>query len=126
MLVINNLPTKVLQNKTPHEVLYRHPSKYDLFRVFGCTCFPLLRPYNKHKFHFKSRACLFLGYFVNKKCYLCLHPNGKLYTSRDVIFNEKEFPYKCTPNMFDPQTPPSASGVNPTSTTMLLLPTISH
>jgi len=125
-LVINNLPTKVLQNKTPHEVLYHHPSNYDLFRVFGRTCFPLLCPYNKHKFDFKSHACLFLGYSVNKNGYFCLHPNGKLYTFKDVTFNEKEFPYKCTQNMFDPHTPSSESGVNPTSTKMLLLPTISH
>ena len=125
-LVINNLPTSILQYKTPHEILYHHPPKYELFRVFGCTCFPLLRSYNKHKFDFKSHACLFLGYSVNKKGYLCLHPNGKLYTSMDVIFNENEFPYKCVPNMFAPQSSAPVLGGDAPSSTLLLLPTTPH
>jgi len=80
-LVIDNLSTFVLQYKTPHEILYHHPPKFELFHVFGCTCFPLLCPYDKHKFDFKSHTCLFLGYSITRKAtYViiqmvsCIHP----------------------------------------------------
>ena len=102
VFIINNLPTSILHHQTPHTILYNHPSTYNLLRVFGCACFALLRPYNKYKFDFKSHICLFLGYAINKKGYLYLHPNGKIYVSRNVLFKEGEFPYKTKSNLFEP------------------------
>ena len=36
---------------------------------------------------------MFLGYSTSHKGYKCLSPNGKLYVSKDVIFNELKYPY---------------------------------
>lgn len=69
---------------------------------------PHLRPYNKHKFAYHSKECLFLGYSFHHKGYKCLAADGKIYISKDVILNEIRFPY---PSMF-----PSIS-VTPTSST---------
>lgn len=60
-------------------------------KVFGCACYLLLCPYNKHKFDFLSSLCLFLGYRAKTKGYICLSPSGKTYISRHVKLNEQLF-----------------------------------
>ncbi|KAF7811382.1 Retrovirus-related Pol polyprotein from transposon TNT 1-94 [Senna tora] len=51
-------------------------------------------PYNKHKLQFRSLRCTFIGYSTLHKGYKCLAPNGRIYISRDVKFDEISFPYK--------------------------------
>jgi histone deacetylase 1/2 len=47
---INRLPTKILNNgKTPLECLFDTSPDYTSLRVFGCACWPNLRPYNDRK-----------------------------------------------------------------------------
>lgn len=90
--IINRLPTPLLHNKSPWEVLFH--SKPDLLhlRTFGCTCFPLLRPYNKHKLQPYTKPCIFLGYPTHSKGYICLDPcTLRIYISMHVLFNESEF-----------------------------------
>ena len=90
--MINRLPTPLLHNKSPWEVLFK--SKLDLLhlRTFGYTCFPLLRPYNKHKLHPHITPCIFLSYSSYSKGYICLDPNTfRIYISRHVLFNESNF-----------------------------------
>ena len=58
-------------------------------RAFGCRCFPLLTPYNKHKLQLKSVPCIFLGDPFHSKGYTCLDLSShRIYTSRHVLFNE--------------------------------------
>lgn len=61
---------------------------------FGCACWPNLRPYNSHKLQFRSRQCVFLGYSNFHKGFKCLDlSSGRVYISRDVIFDETIFPF---------------------------------
>ena len=87
------LPTSSLNFSVPFQALFKQKPDYQFLRIFGCACFPLLRPYNKHKFEFRSQECLFLGYSTAHKGYKCLASNGRLYISKDVVFNELRFPY---------------------------------
>lgn len=90
--LINRLPTPILHNKSPWEVLFN--TKPDLLhlRTFCCTCFPLLRPYKKHKLQSHTIPCIFLGYPAYCKGYICLDPTTlRIYISRHVLFNESEF-----------------------------------
>ena len=78
--------------------------KQDMLRCFGCTCYPYLRDYNKHKFAYHSSKCVFIGYSPSHKGYKCLHASGKIYIARHVVFYELTFPYttdsSCnTPNL---------------------------
>ena len=41
---INRIPTPVLNNKTPYQKLHNQLPDYQFLKVFGCSCFPLLRP----------------------------------------------------------------------------------
>uniref|UniRef100_A0A803PM38 Integrase catalytic domain-containing protein n=1 Tax=Cannabis sativa TaxID=3483 RepID=A0A803PM38_CANSA len=106
--LINRLPTPVLKLKTPFEVLFKQQPDYKFLKVFGVSCFPCLRAYQNHKFQFHSTKCVNLGYSDKHKGYKCLSSTGRLYISRDVIFNEDEFPFKSGfLNTNKPETPVS-------------------
>jgi hypothetical protein len=91
--VINRLPTLVLKNQSPYSKLYKHNPDYQKLRVFGCLCYPLLRPYGLHKLEYRSKPCIFLGY--NYAGYKCLDPvTNKACLSKHVIFDEDSFSAK--------------------------------
>jgi histone deacetylase 1/2 len=84
--------------QTPLERLLGEVPDYTFFKVFGCACWPHLRPYNKRKLEFRSKKCVFLGYSSLHKGYKCLHvPTNRMYISRDVIFDENVFPFSNMP-----------------------------
>lgn len=43
--LINRLPTPVLSLESPFQKLFGVAPNYEKLRVFGCTCYPWLRPY---------------------------------------------------------------------------------
>jgi hypothetical protein len=91
--IINRLPTPTLQHLSPFFKLYNREPNYQELRVFGCLCYPLLRPYGLHKLEYRSKPCIFLGY--HHAGYKCLDPvTNKVYLSRHVVFNEASFPAK--------------------------------
>lgn len=45
---------------------------------------------------FPSTECIFVGYSPSHKGYKCLDQNGKLFISKDVLFNEFRFPFTYT------------------------------
>jgi hypothetical protein len=94
VFLINQLPSKIIDNKTPYEKLFGHPTEYTFLRIFGCAVWPNLRPYNSKKLEFRSKQCVFLGYSNMHKGFKCLDPKeGRVYISRDVVFNEEVFPF---------------------------------
>jgi hypothetical protein len=91
------MPTRVIDNKSPLERLFNAPPNYTMLRVFGCACWPHLHPYNKNKLSFRSKQCVFIGYSSLHKGYKCLDiDSGRVYISRDVIFDERVFPFSKT------------------------------
>ena len=99
LYLINRLPTRVLQYITPYEKIFHKSPSYDTLRVFGCACFPYLRPYNTNKLQFRSKQCVFLGYSLNHQGYHCLDQStSHIYLSRHVIFDELSFPFQETTN----------------------------
>jgi histone deacetylase 1/2 len=92
--LINRLPSKVIQSKTPMERLFGNSGDYSLLCIFGCACWPNLRPYNRHKLDFRSKQCVFLGYSNLHKGYKFLDiSTRRMYISRDVVFDETVFPF---------------------------------
>jgi hypothetical protein len=104
--LINRLPTPVLQNSSPFQKLFNLRPNYSFLRVFGCACWPHLRPYNRHKLDYRSAECIFLGYSPSHRGYKCLHlPSGRVYISRHVIFDKSLFPFsRPSPSSLDPPT----------------------
>jgi histone deacetylase 1/2 len=94
VFLINRLPSKVIANLSPFERLYGQKPDYAFLRVFGCAVWPNLRPYNSKKLQFRSTQCVFIGYSSLHKGYKCLDPKtGRVYISRDVVFDEHVFPF---------------------------------
>ncbi|GJU50498.1 putative RNA-directed DNA polymerase [Tanacetum coccineum] len=60
--VINRMPSDVIGNKTPYEVLYNQKPNYDNMRVFGCLAYYKSTETNRDKFKMKGRPGVFLGY----------------------------------------------------------------
>ena len=75
--------------------------------IFGCACYPYLRPYSHHKLNHRTAECIFLGYSNVSKGYLCLDLlTHKVYTCRHVLFNEHKFPFPLTSHSVTPSHPP--------------------
>jgi len=94
VFLINRMPCTALQHGTPLERLFKQAPDYSSLRIFGCACWPNLRPYNKHKLEFRSKRCAFLGYSTLHKGFKCLDiSSGRVFISRDVVFDETVFPF---------------------------------
>jgi len=94
VFLINRLPSKVISDDTPFGRLHGHEPDYQFLRTFGCAVWPNLRAYNSRKLQFRSKRCVFLGYSNSHKGFKCLDPSeGRIYISRDVVFDEGIFPF---------------------------------
>ena len=123
--LINRLPSIIRNYVSPWEILFGNSPDYKSFKVFGCACYPLLHPYNSHKFSLRSTQCVFLGYASKAKGYHCLDSNtNRLNTSRHVVFDENTFPFH------DISPPPSSSSTfsthNPWLSNLLFFQAYSH
>jgi len=115
--LINRLPSSAIQNEGPFQKLFHKLPDYKFLKFFGCACFPLLRPYNQHKLQPRSRECVFLGYSLSHKGYKCLAADGRIYVSKDDVFNELKFPFPHL--MGKPDQPSSTRTANPSTLTVL-------
>lgn len=69
-------------------------------KVFVCLCFPHLRSYRTHKISFRSEPCFFIGYYSTHHGYKYLSSSGRVYVSRNVVFDETKFPFEYTKGDF--------------------------
>ncbi|KAM1941073.1 hypothetical protein ACFX13_028698 [Malus domestica] len=116
--LINRMPTPVLAMQSPFAKLYNSPPKLDHLKIFGCACYPSLRPYRSHKLEPKTSECIFLGYAAQYKGIICFNPkDNKLIVSRHVLFDECQFPatFLSPHQSHDTQSVSISSTVNPTT-----------
>ncbi|KAM1493067.1 hypothetical protein PS1_025262 [Malus domestica] len=93
--LINRMPSKVLQMKSPYQLLFDKVPNIQSLKVFGTAVYPFLRPYNANKLQARSVQCVFLGYALGYKGVVCYNvKTRKMILSRHVIHDESVFPYK--------------------------------
>ena len=105
----NRLPTKPLNNVSPHEAWFNESPNVDKLRQFGCIAYALdLRIPRGNKADPRSTECCFLGYeSVERHIYRLWDPErNHLIISRNVEFMESRYlprerfadiPYRDTP-----------------------------
>lgn len=71
--------------------MFHKTPDYNFLKTFGCACF-LFYNLTLLKLNFRSQESMFLGYSSSHKGYVRLSGSGKIYISKDVIFNEQRFP----------------------------------
>jgi hypothetical protein len=100
--LINLLPSKLLDFKTPMQTLSEHvPLPTVLMippRVFGCVAFVHLHKNQRTKLDPCAVRCVFLGYGPHKKGYRCYNPDTKrTYITMNVTFVESEYFFSSSP-----------------------------
>jgi hypothetical protein len=92
--VINRLPSEIIENKTPYEILHNSKPDYDHMRVFGCLAYYRSVETKGDKFDVRGRPGVFLGYPPGTKGYKVYDlQHHKMVISRDVKFLEDIFPF---------------------------------
>uniref|UniRef100_A0A1J3JNZ9 Retrovirus-related Pol polyprotein from transposon TNT 1-94 n=1 Tax=Noccaea caerulescens TaxID=107243 RepID=A0A1J3JNZ9_NOCCA len=94
VFLVNRLPTPLLNDKSPYEVLTSKRVNYSGLHVFGCLAYCSTSSKNRHKFQPRSRSCVFLGSPAGYKGYKLLDlETNKIHISRNVLFHEDLFPF---------------------------------
>lgn len=92
VFLINRLPTPLLKDKSPFEILYQSQPDYTYHKVFGCLSFASTLAANRHKFDSRARRCIFLGYKSEVKGFILMDLHSReIFLSRNVWFYENCF-----------------------------------
>jgi len=117
--IINRLPSPLLKNKSPFELLYNQSPSLSHLKTFSCLCYAtVVSP--KQKFDLHALQCIFIGYLCNRKGYKLFDIDADtFFTSRDIIFHESVFPF-CQQSRTQPS--PSLQDILPAIDTDLPTP----
>jgi hypothetical protein len=89
--LINRMPSRMLNSKTPIECLTGENSYIVPPKVFGCVCFVKDYMPSIGKLDPRALKCVFVGYSGKQKGYKCWCPAEKrMFVSMDVAFKEHE------------------------------------
>ncbi|GJW64924.1 putative RNA-directed DNA polymerase [Tanacetum coccineum] len=104
--LINRLPSSVLNEKSPFELIYKRIPSLKHLRSFGCLAYATILN-NSDKFGSRSEKCVLIGYSNYKKGYKLFSLDQKqIVFSRDVKFFEDIFPFKQKLDMSNEQSVP--------------------
>ena len=91
VFLLNRLPTKAVNGKTPFEICYDYKPSLKNFKVFGCLCFTYVPQIKRDKLDKKVEPGIFVGYSSVSTAYRVFQPHTrKILISRDVYFMENE------------------------------------
>ena len=90
--MINRLPSPTTNHDSPFSKLFGHSPLYSDLSTFGCVCFVHLPSHERHKLTAQFGKCVFLGYAIPHKGYVCYDPHAShIRVSRNVIFFENQY-----------------------------------
>ncbi|GKA23814.1 zinc finger, CCHC-type containing protein [Tanacetum coccineum] len=87
--ILNRVPTRALENKTPYEALYNRKPNLENLRIFGCTAYAKITIPHLKKLDDRSIPLVYLGVEEGSKACRLYDPIAKKkHVSRDVKFME--------------------------------------
>lgn len=90
--LLNRIPSPVIGNISPYEVLYHEPPSYDTLKIFGCLAF--MHQHSSDKLSPRAVPTVFLGYPLLQKGYKLYDiKSNTIHVSRHVVFHEHIFPF---------------------------------
>ena len=99
--LINQMPLRVLDNKSHAELLLNSNEFVVSPKVFGCVCFVHDYRNDIRKLDPRVVKCVFVGYSSTKKGYCCWCPSEhRFFISMDVTFREYE-PFMSQPMILE-------------------------
>ena len=85
----NRSPTRAVKGMTPYEAWTTEKPTVAHLRVFGSDAYAHIPKDERGKLDPKAKKCIFVGYGEETKGYRLFDPvRGKIFFSRDVVFNE--------------------------------------
>ena len=94
--IINRLPTVLLQNKSPFEVLYGKMPSFDHLRVFGCLCYMSTTKQGRDKFQPTALPCVFLDIPMEKWLTKSWILRNTKFIYPGILFFMKQFSHMLT------------------------------
>ncbi|XP_050217801.1 uncharacterized protein LOC126668656 [Mercurialis annua] len=93
--LINRVPSLIIDNKTPFQILYNKDPSFENLKVFGCVAYASTISNNRCKFSPRATECIFLGFPSHTKGFRLYDIKAKqVIVSRNVRFYEHLFHYK--------------------------------
>lgn len=93
--LINRMPSLILQQMSPYQLLNGNLPKLDDLKVFCCLCYASTYVAGRTKFDKRARKCVYLGFQTHMKGAVVYDVHSKsVVVSRNVVFHELIFPYK--------------------------------
>lgn len=91
VFLLNRLPTRAVEGKTPFEAWHGVKPSLKNLKIFGCLCFSHIPQVKRDKLDQKAELGIFIGYSLVSKAYRIFQPHTmKIIISRDVQFLEHE------------------------------------
>lgn len=87
------MPTPLLKNKSPHEILHNFAPSYEHLEVFGCLCFASTLNNNISKFDARAKNVYFLVIHLALGYKLFDLESKSVFISRDIVLQELSFQY---------------------------------
>lgn len=128
VFLINRMPSHVLNDFSPFQLLHGSLPDIEGIRIFGCLCYASSNLVGRTKFDERARKCVFLGFKLHMKgamVYEILYK--QILVSRNVVFHELIFPYHSQNpvtqhHCWEPPSHTPATPHDPPITTPPLLP----
>ncbi|GJU64890.1 zinc finger, CCHC-type containing protein [Tanacetum coccineum] len=87
--ILNRIPTRAMEDKTPYEALYNRKPNLENLRIFGCTAYAKITIPHLKKLDDRSIPMIYLGVEEGSKACRLYDPiTKKKHVSRDVKFME--------------------------------------
>ncbi|XP_019257850.1 PREDICTED: uncharacterized protein LOC109236082 [Nicotiana attenuata] len=92
--IINKIPSTILNNRSPFEMLFGRQASISHMRVLKCLCFAT-NLVKGDKFGPRAIKSVFLGYSPTQKGYKLYNIEQRsIFVSRDVVFHEDVYPFQ--------------------------------